>query len=115
MNDTAEALPARRQPSLGPPGSPGKDGAAAPPPQPPATLHLTLASLRLPSATADCFLVLKCGPHWGRTGALTPAGAVRDTVSVDWEVSTAARRWLAALGCDQHPLGRICALPHSMT
>ena len=48
-----------------------------PPPVPAGSLSLTIGRISLEGgSTADCFLVLKCGPHWGRSRPLPVSGAL---------------------------------------
>lgn len=61
-------------------------------PQPAGSLSLTVDRITLSTAsTADCFFVLKCGPHWGRSQPLPMSGEwvagllhrLSDTVKLD--------------------------------
>ena len=93
----------------------------APLPQPAGSLQLTVGRVTLggPPSTADCFLVLKCGPHWGRSQPLPMAGApLRRCTEAGcpgccW-AAWAARSCLAACADSPPPCSWRCALLASL-
>lgn len=74
----------KRAPSAAPgPSQAAQAGEAAPAPEP-NYVQVKLSSLQLACPAADCFVVIKCGPHWGRTEAVRAVAP--GVYAFDWEV-----------------------------